>query len=103
MARNEFITPETVPFLLKTDVNLTLDRKHDYFYQIQGQLFCTGAATCDLVVYTFKDLKCISIDRDEPFITDMVSKLQEFYNNFFKNAVLQKIFYKDYHKYSFDS
>ena len=103
VARNEIITPKTVPFLLKTEDNLTLDRNHNYFYQIQGQLFCTGAARCDLVVYTFKDLKCINIDRDEQFINDMVIKLQEFYNKFFRSAVLRKFFYKNYHRYSFDS
>jgi hypothetical protein len=31
----------TIPFLKEEDMHLFLDNNHDYFYQIQGQLFCT--------------------------------------------------------------
>jgi hypothetical protein len=32
----------------------------------------------------------------------MVKKLQEFYEKYFKSAVLQRLFYKEYSKYSFE-
>jgi hypothetical protein len=39
---------------------------------------------------------------DDIFINNMVKKLQEFYEKYFKSAVLQRLFYKDYSKYSFE-
>src|SRR5579863_7707284 len=33
-----------------------LKRTHDYYYQIQGELHCTGAKYCNFIVYTSKDI-----------------------------------------------
>jgi hypothetical protein len=46
------------------------------------------------------DFKCIHVKRDDIFINNMVKKLQEFYEKYFKSAVLQRLFYKEYSKYS---
>ena len=102
VVRNQMITTKTVPFLKEKDGLLILDNNHDYFYQIQGQLFCTNAKKCILVIYTFCDFKSICIERDDFFIDNMVKKLKEFYDNYFKSAVLQRLFYKEYNKYTFD-
>lgn len=83
---------KTVPFLKEEDGKLVLDKSHNYFYQIQGNLFCTGATVCDLIVYTFKDLKTIRVDRDEQFIQIMVTKLQEFY----KKNISKMLFFKGF-------
>jgi hypothetical protein len=96
------INTKTVPFLKEEGGHIFLDNNHDYFYQIQGQLFCTGATICNFVIYTFKDFKCIHVKRDDIFINNMVNKLQEFYEKYFKSAVLQRLFYKEYSKYSFE-
>ena len=34
----------------------TLKKKHDYFYQIQCQLYCTNKDCCDLVVNTEREI-----------------------------------------------
>lgn len=96
------IHTKTVPFLKEEDGHIFLDNNHDYFYQVQRQLFCTGATSCNFVIYTFKDFKCIHVKRDDIFINNMVKKLQEFYEKYFKSAVLQRLFYKEYSKYSFE-
>jgi hypothetical protein len=54
------------------------------------------------MIYTFKDFKCIRVKHDEIFINNMVKKLREFYEKYFKSAVLQRLFYKEYSKYSFE-
>jgi len=43
-AKNSVITPETVPYLYLDDQTgiFALDRNHNYYYQIQGQLFVTN-------------------------------------------------------------
>lgn len=100
-SKNQMITPQTVPYLKITDQKLTLDPNHDYYFQVQGQLFCCKKNVCDFVVYTFKDMKIISLERDEKFISEMIKKLECFYESYFKTAVLEKFFFRQYYDYSF--
>jgi hypothetical protein len=101
--RNKMISTLTVPFLIQDDNGeYAVKDHHDYYYQIQGQLLCSGAKMCTLVVcladkLKINDIAYIKIQRDEVFIAQMVQKLTEFYDNFFKNAILEKNFYKTYH------
>lgn len=57
-SKHEKITEESVLFFKRTNDSIEVDTSHDYYYLIQGQLFCTERTNCILVVYTFKDLKC---------------------------------------------
>jgi hypothetical protein len=92
------ICPETVPSLkIGTDGLLQLHENHDYYYQIMGAFLCTGRKSCDFVVWTFKGMKTLHIMRNEHFISTMKSQLTEFFNNYFKVAVLNKHFYKRSH------
>jgi hypothetical protein len=100
-SKNKKITSETVPYLKTVNDKMVLDVTHDYFYQIQGQLFCCQKRECDLIVYTFEDLKIITIERNEEFIKEMVEKLQGFFDTFFKSAVLDKMYFKQYYRYTF--
>ena len=100
--RNQNISLDTVPFLLESkEGGYCLDNKHDYFYQIQGQLLCTGAKWCTLVVcladkLTVNDIKYIEVKRDDMFISTMVERLEDFYDTYFRDAILEKYFYKSY-------
>lgn len=100
-ARDKDITEINVPWLQLHGNELTLDRSHSYFFQIQGQLFCTKRRKCILVVYTFKDTKYISIEKDDEFITQMIDKLTGFYEKHFQQAVLSRFFHKNYYRYNF--
>jgi hypothetical protein len=53
------------------------DQSHDYYYQIQGQLFCSGRKEYILMVYTLKDMKTINLHRNDSFIEVMLQKLEE--------------------------
>ena len=80
-ARTKPIDATTIDFLtLDQNGSLTLKTDHNRFYQIQGQLFCTGHQHCRFIVYTFKGIKAIDIARDEEFMQDMVQNLLEFYS-----------------------
>ena len=101
-ARDRPITAETVPYLdLDLDHKLTLCKKHDYYFQIQGQLYCSKRNNCDFVVYTKSETKIIRIPRDDIFIEAMVSKLCAFYEGFFKSALLNKYLFRNYENFSF--
>lgn len=93
ISKHEKITEESVPFLYSANESLELDKSHDYYYQIQGQLFCTEKTSCILVVYTFKDLKIIDVSADKEFICSMLEKLESFFDQHFKKAVLNKFYY----------
>lgn len=77
-SKHEKITKESVSFLKNANDSLELDKSHDYYYQIQRQIFCTERTNCILVVYTFKDLKIINVPRDQEFICTMLEKLESF-------------------------
>ena len=91
-ARDKPINACTVPYLKLEDGNLKLDKKHDYYYQVQGQLFCTGLETCNFCVYTLKDFITFEVKKDNKFIEDMLEKLSQFYKVYFENAILERHF-----------
>ena len=93
-SRNKFISHSTVLYLIDcNDGCLQLSPAYQYYYQIQGQLFCCNRSVCDLFVYTFVDKRIITVKRDEEFIRTMLLQLERFLNEHFRNAVLQKFFY----------
>jgi len=101
-ASDKLIDENTVSYLTKNvDNKLILKRDHEYHHQIQGQMMCSNRKHCDFVVFTQKDFKVIRIDRDEPFINDMMVKLQTFYNEFYQEALLEHYLFKDSGRYVF--
>lgn len=79
-----------------------LNESHNYYYQVQGQMFCTHLKTCHFVVFTLQEVQYIHIKRDDIFIQYMVEKLEDFYKTYFRKAILQTFLYKDYDKYSLE-
>ena len=82
-------------FFLFKDVDGTtkLKRKHSYFFQIQGQMFCANLKRVDLVVWFGGDepLFVETIWYDENFVIDyMIPRLRYFYCR----AVLPELFTK---------
>jgi hypothetical protein len=51
VSQDEPINENTVPFLkCNTKEQYYLEPTHNYYYEIQGQLLCTGAKDCTLIV-----------------------------------------------------
>ncbi|XP_061195061.1 uncharacterized protein LOC133203260 [Saccostrea echinata] len=50
VARNNFISSKTVPYVRQSGTRFYLDEKHDYYYQVQGQLLCAQKQKCIFVV-----------------------------------------------------
>ena len=94
-AINKEISSVTVPYLKDVNGKLKLSAKHPYYYQIQGQLFCSERKYCDLIVYTLTDIKYIRVHKNEDFISQMLLKLEHFFENYFKTELLKKLYYKD--------
>lgn len=94
-AKSNLINPETVSYLYLCDQtgNYKLNNNHDYYYQVQGQLLCSGRNYALFVVYTFVDCIIIKISRDEDFINKMLVTLQKFYEEHYKFLFLCKYYY----------
>jgi len=56
-----------------------LDKNHDYYYQVQCQLYCTQRTWCNFVVRTRKDLYIERIHYDEQWWRTQLPKLETFY------------------------
>ena len=50
-ARDREISHISIPYLQQTDSVLSLNKNHNYFYQIQGQLFCSKKKRCFLCLH----------------------------------------------------
>ena len=75
--------PTNVSYIEKSK----LSRKHNYYYQIQGQISLFDYSYCDFVCWTPKGIHVERIMYDEEFVTVMISKL----DSFFVKALLPKI------------
>lgn len=69
-------------YLVHNGIRLTLDKSHNYHYQIQGCMFALDADWCDFVLWTGVDMHLERIQRDQGFIDDVVLRLSEFYVRF---------------------
>jgi hypothetical protein len=95
-AREMKISPQTVPYLHCKEGKLQLSQTHEYYYQVQGQMLCTGALAVDFVVYTLQDMQVIRVNKDDNFIVTMLNQLKQFFDLFFKPALIDKFIAKDY-------
>lgn len=64
-------TPSNASYLQQTDVGYQLSRKHDYYYQIQGQLGVMERQICDFVCWTPHGLHLERIEYDPCLFSDI--------------------------------
>jgi len=77
----------SLPYL---DLDLRLLETHEYYHQIQGELYATDAPWCDFVVWTPKDMHIERIYPDEKWQRTQIPRLVSFYfeNIFTENLTL---------------
>jgi len=96
VVKGRHINPETVEYIYLDEAtgNMALYPSHQYYYQIQGQLYVTSRRLCYFAIYTFCDFVVIEVPRDDDFIAEMTASLDDFFHTHFKPAVLRKFFYR---------
>ncbi len=57
----------------------SLKKRHDYYYQVQCQMYCCDVEWCDFVVCTEKDLHIERINRNDMWWNEQIPKLKDFY------------------------
>ena len=61
------------------DGQVHLKKNHQYYTQVQTQLFVTESAYCDFVVWTLKDCVILCIAPDKTFWNAQLQKAQDFF------------------------
>ena len=77
-----FDAPRLIPgfCLIEKDGQITVRRRHNYYYQIQGLLEVLDLPYCMLVVGGFESMCTVRVEREhEFFLSVMLPKLREFY------------------------
>ena len=58
---------------------LKLNKSHQYFRKVQGQMAVCGAKWCDSVVYTFKGMHLERVLYNDAYWSEQLTKLETFY------------------------
>ncbi|XP_062601990.1 uncharacterized protein LOC134263634 [Saccostrea cucullata] len=72
-------------FLVDNGGSLSLKTTHDYWHQIQGQLYLTGTECCDLAVWTTKDLQIVRIFKDRTWAPNIYALLDFYFMVFLES------------------
>lgn len=76
------------PFLENRGGKTCLKKKHNYMYQVQGQLFVTKSSKCYFCVYTHKDFMIEEIEYDQQFVlNEMLPCLNNFNLKYFQPVI----------------
>jgi hypothetical protein len=62
-----------------------LNRDHDYYHQVQGELYATGANWCDFVMWTTKSCFITRVYPNTLWAAECIPKLTDFYEKVIKN------------------
>ena len=64
-ARDNVISTKSVPYLCELLGELFLNKNHDYYFQVQGQMFVSGRTRCIFAILTNKGFVHTEIPADE--------------------------------------
>lgn len=68
-----------------------VNRSHQYWHQVQAQIFATNARIAHFVVWTCKDFRIIQVEKDTSWARSNIPKLTDFYIN----VLLKRLFVYD--------
>lgn len=77
-----------VPYLYFDENNvIKLKASHSFYTKCQIQMYVTGLHMCHLYVWSRKDSCLVTVLRDEIFLQQVVPKIQNFYFQYYFNAL----------------
>lgn len=73
-----------VPYLIYgSERDVKISTEHEYYAQIQMQMYVCNVKKCHFFVYSSKDEVHLIVDRNEKFLADLIPKLEKFYFKYF--------------------
>lgn len=82
----------TDPYVVKNDGKPTLIKTHQYYYQVQMEMFCTETNYCYFCVWSKSELIIINISRDYDFIVENLTRAEDFFLNVILPELIGKFF-----------
>ena len=84
-------------FCLKNqDGDFILQRNHQYFYQVQAQMFICQANYCDFVVWGIAEMALINVKPDKSFMEDVMTRVSTFHRLCVMPELVGKYFSKQF-------
>ena len=75
----DMLAANNLPRYITSDFEL--DTNHDYYHQVQGQLYATQAAWCDFVMWTTKSTLITRVYPSRDWVAECIPKLSSYYIN----------------------
>jgi hypothetical protein len=92
------ILPKNIGGIYDAYGNLTLNKNHKYYFQVQGGMATTGTQVCDFVVYTLNTvygcdggIYVATIPFCKHFLDDVLSKVSRFYLTWMLPLIFEEI------------
>lgn len=80
----------SVPYLLFSDTGLSINPRHDYYTQVQMQLYIMNLHKAILYIYSSAQSVSMWVHRDDQFLIEVVPKLEHFFFTFMIGASLDQ-------------
>ncbi|XP_054926413.2 uncharacterized protein [Dermacentor andersoni] len=72
-----------IKYIVYRDGHLEVNKRHQYYTQMQITMYVTNTTQCFFFVYTSKQTVPIVVERDEHFLSEAIPRLEHFYFNFY--------------------
>ena len=77
------------------DGTFYLCNDHEYFYQVQLEMYCTGTTYCDFIVWTFNEHLIFRVPRDNGFIDGLVITCSNYWGEVILKELLLRTMEKE--------
>ena len=68
---------------MKIIIEIVIDKQHDYYHQIQGQMALTKRTKCIIILWTTKGIQHFIIEQDNGWVNKNMPILKTFYLHVF--------------------
>lgn len=78
-------------YLLIENNEIKLKKSSMYFTQCQIYQYCTGLLKCEFFIYNNVKPLALTIERDEPFLTNIIKKMEIFFYNYYLSRLVNSL------------
>ncbi|XP_072140184.1 uncharacterized protein [Dermacentor andersoni] len=77
-----------IRYIVYRDGHLEVNKRHQYYTQMQITMHVTSTTMCVFFVYSSKQTVTIVVERDEHFLSEAIPRLEHFYFNFYNQHLV---------------
>ncbi|KAL7298198.1 hypothetical protein TKK_0009193 [Trichogramma kaykai] len=91
----EFVKNNKFPFFKKTCDGYELNKTHEYYYQVQFQMYCANHEYCDFILCSNKKMIMHRITIDKDFLETQLLKSKSYYDNVIVPELIGKYYTRE--------